>query len=423
MERQGRGGWIFGPFFNWFSPRFSATTFALRRNDEYEADRAAASVAGKENVARSLLRLPYLDDHLDRTFWQPLYQQSRQFAELPRNAFQGMSKPLSPEDLPEMKKHLERALAAKTDYQDTHPSLSDRLSSLEVQPVDLDRLAEDLARPAEPNAAEALLGDALPRIVENMEARFAERVGPTWREAHKEFAQSSVRWNELEAVAEKSKEEAVEHAVLAYRILPTSEALPILREAFHHFPEEGGLAFVLGEALLESLDPETPSMFELAVRLDPDLQDAARERLASYHFQTGSEETARKLREEAYDEGVRDDLDRRTAINITLKNELLPPDLDSKTIEALRRSLSEVDRLQTAFLVRRLLPSNRHCYYLVVYHRQKTLESETEPQKLVERVSDKVELPPRTLILSLPPRKKWMQKLSGIPGAQVFESA
>jgi Zn-dependent protease with chaperone function len=423
LAEQGSSSWMFGPFFNWFSPRYAATSFALRRANEYEADNAAASVAGAENIARSLMRFPYLGEHLDKAFWTPFYEQAKHAAALPQNAFVQMSAAVRTEDRQTIHKHIVSALDEKTDYLDTHPSLSDRLKSLGISVEDVDVTVEELVQPVQPNAAEVLFGASLPHVLAKLEAAFAERVGPAWQVAHQNFQEQFGELNALEQKADRTEQETAQHALLVYKLRPTSEALPTIRAAHDLYPENALVCMVLAEALFENLDPQAPELFEKAARLDSDYRDVVRERLAAYHYRTGAEDRATALQEEAFEEAIKEDLDRRAASELRLKDELLLHDLSAEEVVRIVQQLRTVERLQVAYLVRRQLPATgRHCYYLMVFHKKKTLESDSEPQKIVNAVAEAVDLPSRTLILSPNYRKDWMVRLEGMPNARIFGS-
>ncbi|MGH2948011.1 MAG: M48 family metallopeptidase [Solirubrobacteraceae bacterium] len=56
-ERRSRGIWLFRRFFEWYSPYFAAYSFALARQDEYVADRAAAEATSPTAAAGALVRV------------------------------------------------------------------------------------------------------------------------------------------------------------------------------------------------------------------------------------------------------------------------------------------------------------------------------------------------------------------------------
>ena len=66
------------PLFDWFLerwwPYFNAHAFVLAREQEYEADRFAASIAGKETFARALGTSYVMGEFLSRCFWPDVYR-------------------------------------------------------------------------------------------------------------------------------------------------------------------------------------------------------------------------------------------------------------------------------------------------------------------------------------------------------------
>src|SRR5262245_29003654 len=56
-EQRHWGAGVFRRFFRWYSPYFGAFSFVLAREQEYEADRAAAEAAGPQAAATALSRL------------------------------------------------------------------------------------------------------------------------------------------------------------------------------------------------------------------------------------------------------------------------------------------------------------------------------------------------------------------------------
>ena len=59
-------------FFHWYFPRFLAKTFALARQDEFEADRIAGKLVGREIAGAALTEIAIKSEWLDTAFW-PLH--------------------------------------------------------------------------------------------------------------------------------------------------------------------------------------------------------------------------------------------------------------------------------------------------------------------------------------------------------------
>ncbi|MGR8920295.1 MAG: M48 family metallopeptidase, partial [Gammaproteobacteria bacterium] len=63
-------------FLRWFYPTFDELSFALRRAQEFEADRLAASAVGSQVVGDALCRLHYVEPTYER-YWQTVWQDAR----------------------------------------------------------------------------------------------------------------------------------------------------------------------------------------------------------------------------------------------------------------------------------------------------------------------------------------------------------
>src|SRR5205823_12256437 len=148
-------------FLKRWAPYFNAYSFVLARQHEYEADRLAADLAGGEHLARALVHTALRDAYLDRHYWPILSAELQTTALPPADSIARLTRALR-EPLPQDagRQWLAEALARKTGLEDTHPSLSERLTALEVAPPPDG--GADLQ--PEPSAAEALLGAALPQL-------------------------------------------------------------------------------------------------------------------------------------------------------------------------------------------------------------------------------------------------------------------
>jgi hypothetical protein len=66
---QGLPALISQAFFRWYFPRFAARTFALARQDEYEADRIATALFGEQLMAATLTEIALKAQWYEREFW------------------------------------------------------------------------------------------------------------------------------------------------------------------------------------------------------------------------------------------------------------------------------------------------------------------------------------------------------------------
>jgi Zn-dependent protease with chaperone function len=164
-------------FFRWYIPRFSATSFPLARANEYEADAAAARLTSARSAAQALTAVSIVGTYLSERYWPKIHASAR---ELPQPAFapysQFMATAIQAVPADELRTWQDAALAAKTSYHDTHPSLTDRLQAMGAQ--------AEFAPPLAGNSAEALLGAERPRLEQAFDAQWRERVAESWRQVH-----------------------------------------------------------------------------------------------------------------------------------------------------------------------------------------------------------------------------------------------
>lgn len=419
LRRSGRGDFVFRPFVNWYYPRLSAMSFAIRRQDEYEADASAAEATHAAVAGRALLLGPARYALLTEAFWNGF---NRRLAE------QGPPKPgfllpmadaaRQPLDTEAGRRATKTALAAVTDYDDTHPSLNDRLRSLGVDPdsVELDALVG-------PSAAEAFLGRALPEVARRVEAELRKDNEESWTRFYKEQSARRQRRDRLVQTAEEkplSEKEAIELAtVRAGETDDPQTEIEIFRELAAHYPTNDRAACLLGRALLQADDAEGLTLLEGRSKT-PELRQLALQALGQYHARHGNRAELDRVRAEAAEYRDRRQM-AQEGIRIDLGDELLAPDLSPDQREKLVEQLRELPELGRAYAFRKQLPGTGEIRdYLFVLPRPK-LEAKDEASRLVNEVVKKVAFRGRTQIYCLQPRKEWRRRLDAIPDALLYD--
>lgn len=181
-------------FFRWYIPRFSATSFPFARANEYEADAAAARLTSARSAAQALTAVSIVGSYLSERYWPSIHSAAR---ELPQPAFapysEFMAAAIQAVPPEELRTWQDAALAAKTSYHDTHPSLRDRLQAMGAQ--------AEFAPPLAGNSAEALLGAERARLERAFDARWRERVAESWRQVHEKHQRLIGRAAQLQAGA------------------------------------------------------------------------------------------------------------------------------------------------------------------------------------------------------------------------------
>ncbi len=162
-------------FLKWYFPRFAAKTFALARQDEYEADRIAGRLLGAEVATAALIEIEVKGAWLQQQFWAGHWRHAATQA-LPIGPFQAMQAQLVQVPEPGFAREvLRQALARLSDISDTHPSLRDRVSALGGQAV-LPGWSQ--------RSAISLLGEGTPRWIAHFDNQWCRDNAGAWKQHH-----------------------------------------------------------------------------------------------------------------------------------------------------------------------------------------------------------------------------------------------
>lgn len=117
-------------YLRWYFPRFMARTFALARQDEFEADRIAGKLLGRDVAGAALTEIAIKGQWLTAEFW-PLHWSAALGSAQPIGPFGAMrtmlAKPVADDFA---RQALRQTLIQLSDEVDTHPVLRDRLEAL-----------------------------------------------------------------------------------------------------------------------------------------------------------------------------------------------------------------------------------------------------------------------------------------------------
>ncbi|MBC8135320.1 MAG: M48 family metalloprotease, partial [Fibrella sp.] len=138
---------LFVPFFEWYIPFFYAYTLALRRADEYAADKAAARTVGAGKIADALITLELF---------------GRRMIAGRKNEPQGPGAE---------QKWLAEALAENDDLGDDHPCLRNRLRGI-------GQINRSVPEPTDQSAAEKYFDYRLIKLAESVGIRIRSEAEP-----------------------------------------------------------------------------------------------------------------------------------------------------------------------------------------------------------------------------------------------------
>ena len=216
-------------FMRWYFPRFCARTFALARQDEYEADRIAGRLLGREVTAAALSEIEIRGAWLQAHFWGAHWCAAAGSA-LPVGPYRSMRRRLAePPDAAFAQDALRQALKRIADVDDTHPGLRDRIEALDAVPT-----VPDWSR----GSALALLGPDAKRWIEQFDRQWCRDNATAWKRHHAWLARVRARAEVLAAsAAQASAAELVELARLRLQLEPGADVGGLYETALARSPE------------------------------------------------------------------------------------------------------------------------------------------------------------------------------------------
>ena len=369
FEDAGLFGLIARLFYAWYGPALQRRALPFLRQQEFIADAASAFIVGAEKTARALCAF---EGHA--AAWHAVMramQRSLEKGQMPdvspfaqfRDRLQDM------EHNGRAKAWLARALRLKTDEEDTHPSLSERLSALGVN-------AQAVALPPLPEkpAAETLLAPNAARLerdlTERMQAQFEMHL-QALKQGHEEAIRS------LKTMQERLQGRAPgaeESSILAHHWLQLGkpeQALAVIESLEARMPNGlPPLALGLrGMARLRCDDERgVIDLLDAAARF-PMLAEMAAEEVGTWLSMAGAQYDTQELRDELKRlhkqyEKAQAELQKRPKAAM-LKPPALRPDEKAWIGEVLMRHAEVIKSVHVAQRQVKAMPALRHLEVLV----------------------------------------------------------
>lgn len=431
-EERHYASFLFEPFIKWYAPYLNIYTFVLARAREYEADRSAAELAGKEVSAVALIRTKGKARSLEENFWPGFFRKSKDEPKAPSDPFvqmlEGLGQPIG---YTNTHKWFFESLRVPTGYTDSHPALSDRLAALgfEKDGKEVTGLIDAALVADEQNEkADAFYLRELPDDYLSWQNRlWRERLAPAWTESHNQIKMARARLAELQEQAntrELSLEERWEQITLVANVEDRNAAMPLLESLLASHPEHVGAQFALGSILLEQQNPKGVEHLEKAMQLDGTTTGEVSMLLSSFYFDQGNKELAESLRNRATTHFEKAQEQYEQAITFTSNDRYVPHDLEEPALHELQRQLSKVHGLKEAYLVRKALNGTDTRVYVLAASADYTW-NEGQNDKHVDLLFNELAalpaLPEPLIFLSLDgPEGYLLPKFAKVEGAQLL---
>jgi Zn-dependent protease with chaperone function len=331
-------------FFRWYAPYFSAYSFVLAREDEYEADAMSTRLVGAEARVSALLRVAHTAQWLQRAFLPRMEARMRAQPQ-PAPAYHALLATALREAPPIDVARLLASAERENDLEDTHPTLTQRVVAVGASPA--------LRPPGVP--AVAMLGEALARIERSLDDAWREEMRAPWVAAHAEAKADRDRLDAIERRSDWSVDERLEHARLVERLRPEYEAALLYERALELAPGNANAHFRAGALRIDGGDAAGAEHLRRAMTLDAGAVRPVFEKLDAWDrdgtLPAAVTDALALLRaefgERAASLAARDGVDE--------DDDLVAHDLDPAALAALRSALAPFGQIGAAWLARKRL--------------------------------------------------------------------
>ncbi len=298
------GGKILGRFFNWYVPRFTAYSFALARNNEYEADAISAKLTSAEVATKALVNVYATAPYLEQEYWDNYYKQADNHAKPLHNPYDGLQKFMQTTTLEkeDMLARIKSEMQHETHYADTHPSLKDRVTALDAKPM--------LPTAPQVSAAQAWLGDNLSKVMNTFDQSWLSSNEEKWNNRYQHVQDANKAFEELGKLAmdELKDQQLWQLASITHEFKPEEEAKPLYQAYLTRYPQDCDAAFYLGSIYYREGDVACMELFTIAINSSRYTQDAGQ---MGYQFLNDNKKP--QSAEEWWDKVVAQDTQQRTA--------------------------------------------------------------------------------------------------------------
>lgn len=218
-------------FFRWYFPRFAAKTFALARQDEYEADRISGRLLGTAVAAAALTEIAIKGNWYANEFWPSHWARAELEPQAlgPFAALRKLAHAPPSDDF--ARQALREAMRRVSDLDDTHPVLRDRLEALGQKAV---------LPPWSERPALDLLADSA-KWIGHFDNQWRRAHASDWKQHHAHRARIRERIAVLAARGERNTpDEMVEWADSERRLDPAALVRVRYESALRIAPEHPG---------------------------------------------------------------------------------------------------------------------------------------------------------------------------------------
>ncbi|HEY6897133.1 MAG TPA: M48 family metallopeptidase [Rhodocyclaceae bacterium] len=398
-------------FIRHYFPYFDATTFALRRQNEFDADAVSAGTVGAQHAANALIELSLKERFLQGEFWPGLYRMADTSSQPPWLPYARMASAMRAgmDRDGKAREWLEDATKPYTQYYDSHPSLADRLRAFGIHPK---------VPPAfRVSAAEYFLQPAFPTLVAELDKAWLKSINQGWQGRYQAAEAGRQRIAELEAKGnEKAANEWLALGHLQEDFVSQDAALASFQNAAKRAPHVAQAHYLVGRILCSRLDESGIPAMEKSLSQDKSYGllacrwvlyclkeiNAPKDRIQ--RWEKRHEEFA-ELEDEAWNE----------LFSIPVANDVLPHGLGQDQLRMALSALINDKRVRAAWLgAKRVSVLPQRTFYVLF------VDAVKEPRELLQNLNRQISLPDSQWVVALSDHGLRADDMSGIAGPAIY---
>jgi Zn-dependent protease with chaperone function len=261
---QSFGAKLLQRFFYWYVPRFSAYSFALARNNEYEADAISVELTDKQTATRALVNVYASSPNIDEHYWSSYFKKADHMPEPDHAPYEGLVRFMKDNKIAQadMIARIKQAMEDATGYADTHPALKDRIDSIGGEPV--------LPEPARISAAREWFGDQYKRVLKEFDNDWYTNNKADWRDRYEYVKESQAKLETYASqdMSQLSDEDLWHYGLLNLEFKSDDDALPVFQYYKHQYPDNPDGSYMIGQILYRKDDEACLAEFEHAIQKD-----------------------------------------------------------------------------------------------------------------------------------------------------------
>jgi Zn-dependent protease with chaperone function len=417
------GAFLFNAFAKWFYPMFNCYSYIVARHHEIEADKIAASIAGKEITADALKKVEVVSEFLDRHFWPEITLKARQLSAPVDNIYKTLSGTVFSTAFVDKSAELYKVAFLKDpNPYDPHPSLAERIGFIGANP----------ALPGKGTAvtaAKEVLGDMYESLHRTFSAQWKENVQNYWVDMYKKGSEERKVLADIEVEignGEFDQDRLYTRAKILKAEHRVDEAIDALRLVIGKFPDAADAHFALGYELLEKNDVVGVSHLLYAMKKDDLLTGEVCNRLIEYYGAVGMEsekENYAKLLE-GHVSAVEQASEERESFSIS--DIIEPHQMTKEKIESIAKQLEKYEFLKAAYLVQKKIVhfSSHPVYIMGIFFKGNTTFMSAD--KMIEKrqqILENLQFPGEWFCLLLDRQTRgYRNRFLNAAGAPVFQN-